>query len=266
MLARYSSQVSGKSMTQQLPLRSQDTSASRASSSPIKQRHRIVAFVDRLQLDPVPLVVVDGEVVGNRRGDGGDVVRPADEREVIGANFAVAERPQHVAVERRVFDVPRRDADQRALAALVLVVDRQHVQLAVFRVAVVLPPGGEPIPGPHRIAGGQDVPGRFERGEVGARGDQMGREHGGLSTSGVNVWRSLERGTAARESYATVSHRVAKASEKSGTDRVMAIVRFAASGTLLLGSNMSRHETLVFATSDGADAGRLADRRKADDR
>ena len=101
---------------------------------------------------------------------------------MIGADVAVAERPQHVAVKRSVLDVPRRDADQRAVAALVLVVDREHVQLAVVRVAVVLPPGGEPVPRAHRIAGGQDVPRRFERGEVGARGDQMRREHGGLST------------------------------------------------------------------------------------
>ena len=93
--------------------------------------HRAVFGVDAVEIEQVPSqrvgIVVEGvldEVIGQRFDDRFFAGRMAEHAQVVGADFAGAQRPQHPAAHGRAVEIPRGNADQR----VVVVEDAQRRQ------------------------------------------------------------------------------------------------------------------------------------------
>ena len=138
----------------------------RAGQTVDQRRHLAVFGVDAVKVEQIPShgvgIVVEGvlqEEIGQRLDDRLLPTRMAEDSQVLRADFAGAERPQHPAAHRRTVEIPRCDADQ----GIIVVEDAQRRQtrpqgLGVVSRPVVSPPVRQPSPAAKRQAGRQPFP------------------------------------------------------------------------------------------------------------
>ncbi len=72
----------------------------------------MIAFFDAAQFEHVPLASsLAGQPIGDRHGDRRPILRPRDEREVVGTYFAAAEKTDHPASRGRDLPMPGSQSD-----------------------------------------------------------------------------------------------------------------------------------------------------------